>query len=140
MEGGSEDEEGLNLRNADEDEDRPINEQDAYTEGRKARKRKGRRFKKAQVLQSDDNFDDDYQDDEQRLTAREGDFDENDRIIMQELRREEKKEKLQDFVYEDVEDEEEEEKDLSAMNPYQRAQYERHKKVFERLKKEQTPA
>jgi len=140
MEGGSEDEEGLNLRNADEDEDRPINEQDAYTEGRKARKRKGRRFKKAQVLQSDDNFDDDYQDDEQRLTVREGDFDENDRIIMQELRREEKKEKLQDFVYEDVEDEEEEEKDLSAMNPYQRAQYERHKKVFERLKKEQTPA
>jgi hypothetical protein len=91
-------------------------------------------------LGSDDNFDDDDYNDDMKMTAREGDFDENDRIIMQELKREKRKSKMDNFEYQEDDDDDDEDKDLSKMNPYQRSQYERHMKVIKNLKKEQTPA
>lgn len=90
MEGGSEEEKDLDLSGVKEEYEGQINEQDAYRSGG-ARPKRRRRHKKREAEGSDDDFDDDYDVDEQRMTAREGDFDENDRIIMRELKRERRK-------------------------------------------------
>eukprot|EP00347_Sterkiella_histriomuscorum_P007679 403347989 len=64
-----------------------------------------------------------------------GDFDENDRIIMQRLEEEKRRKLMKKF---NIDDEHERKRDTSNMNPLQKQQYERHQKVMGTLKAEMT--